>query len=405
MNQSKAHFFSISLQAIYWMVFCSIHSYAAVFLSSLGFASTNIGLVIAISSLISVFAQPIVGSWIDQNNKVRLKKASVILVAMAFVASVSLIVILSSLSIALLFYMLALIFTITLQPLFSALILQLKEKQENVSFGVSRAFGSLAFAGASAFIGSTVEKSTASVIPYITSVLLLALFLIVVNFPVLIGSKKSDKDHEQSMTVTDPLDIPEKFVRRVKKQYPTFLWVIFGLSFIFIFHSMANVFLVKIVQAVGGTQREFGFALSLMAMVEIPVMMGSGILIRRFGTRKLFTFSMVFYVIRSIALLMAGNIVAIYFAQLLQALSFALYIPISVAYVGEIMAKYDRVKGQTLVVSATTLGSVTGSLLGGIVIDMFGVPQMLVIGAASTVIGATLVLLGLKKGQDGTFLS
>jgi PPP family 3-phenylpropionic acid transporter len=222
--------------------------------------------------------------------------------------------------------------------------------------------------------------------------------MIVVNFPVLIGSKKSVEALEKSMTVTDPLDIPEKFVRRVKRQYPTFLWVIFGLSFIFIFHSMANVFLVKIVEAVGGTQRQFGFALSLMAMVEIPVMMGSGKLIRRFGTRKLFAFSMVFYVIRSIALLMAGNMVAIYFAQLLQALSFALYIPISVAYVGEIMAKYDLVKGQTLVVSATTLGSVTGSLLGGIVIDMFGVPQMLVIGAASTVIGATLVLLGLKKG-------
>lgn len=399
MNQSKAHFFSISLQAVYWMVFCSIHSYAAVFLSSLGFASTNIGLVIAVSSLISVFAQPIVGSWIDQNNIVRLKKASVILVAMALAASLMLILILSSISIALIFYMLALIFTITLTPLFSSLILQLKENQENVSFGVSRAFGSLAFAGVSAFIGSTVEKSTASVIPYITCVLMLVLFLIVANFPALKSPTKTDKAHKQNMTATDQLDIPKKFVERVNTQYPTFLWVISGLSFIFIFHSLANVFLVKIVEAVGGTQREFGFALSLMAMVEIPVMMGSGKLIRRFGTRKLFAFSMVFYVIRSIALLMAGNMVAIYFAQLLQAFSFALFIPISVAYVGEIMAKYDLVKGQTFVVSATTLGSVTGSLLGGFVIDMFGVPQMLVIGAASTVIGATLVLFGLRKSQ------
>lgn len=393
----KPHFFSISLQAIYWMVFCSIHSYAAVFLSSLGFASTKIGLVIAISSLISVFAQPIVGAWIDQNNAQRLKKASVIIVAMALIASVILILVLSNIAVALLFYMLALIFTITLQPLFSALILQLKERQESVSFGVSRAFGSLAFAGASAFIGSTVEQSTASVIPWITLFLLLTLFLIVSRFPAIKASNISGSPLRHAQSADDPLYIPEKFVKRVKKQYPTFLWIIFGLSFIFIFHSMANVFLVNIVQAVGGTQRQFGFALSLMAMVEIPVMMGSGVLIRRFGTRKLFMFSMIFYVIRSIALLLADNMMAIYFAQLLQALSFALYIPISVAYVGEIMAKYDRVKGQTLVVSATTLGSVTGSLLGGIIIDMFGVSQMLTVAAASTVIGATLVLLGLKK--------
>jgi len=378
------------------MVFCSIHSYAAVFLSSLGFASTNIGLVIAISSLISVFVQPIVGAWIDQNNTERLKKTSVIIVGIALIASAILILILSHFKFALLFYMIALICTITLQPLFSAMILQLKEHHEQVSFGVSRAFGSLAFAGASAFIGSTVEKSTAAVIPWITAVLLLTLFLIATCFPNVKGITGANTSHE---TALDPLSIPEKFMNRVKRQYPTFLWIIFGLSFIFIFHSMANVFLVNIVQAVGGTQRQFGFALSLMAMVEIPVMMGSGALIRRFGTRKLFAFSMIFYVIRSIALLFAGSMVAIYIAQLLQALSFALYIPISVAYVGELMAPYDRVKGQTLVVSATTLGSVTGSLLGGIVIDFLGVPQMLVFGVASTAIGATFVLLGLKRGR------
>ena len=396
MNRGSSHFFSISLQAVYWMVFCSIHSYAAVFLSSLGFASTNIGLVIAISSLISVFVQPIVGAWIDQNNTERLKKTSVIIVGIALIASAILILILSHFKFALLFYMIALICTITLQPLFSAMILQLKEHHEQVSFGVSRAFGSLAFAGASAFIGSTVEKSTAAVIPWITAVLLLTLFLIATCFPNVKGITGANTSHE---TALDPLSIPEKFMNRVKRQYPTFLWIIFGLSFIFIFHSMANVFLVNIVQAVGGTQRQFGFALSLMAMVEIPVMMGSGALIRRFGTRKLFAFSMIFYVIRSIALLFAGSMVAIYIAQLLQALSFALYIPISVAYVGELMAPYDRVKGQTLVVSATTLGSVTGSLLGGIVIDFLGVPQMLVFGVASTAIGATFVLLGLKRGR------
>lgn len=398
MNPSKAHFFSITLQAIYWMVFCSIHSYAAVFLSSLGFASTNIGLVIAISSLISVFAQPIVGAWIDQKHTERLKKASTVIVAVALIASVTLILILSNLNIAMIVYMIGLVCTITLQPFFSAMILQLKERQEKVSFGVSRAFGSLAFASASAFIGATVDKSSAAVIPWITSGLLMMLFLVVTRFPILNASKLKDASVKHTQTVVDPLDIPEKFVKRVKRQYPTFLWIIFGLSFIFIFHSMANVFLVKIVQAVGGTQREFGFALSLMAMVEIPVMMGSGLLVRRFGTRKLLAFSMIFYVVRSVALLLAGDMVGIYFAQLLQALSFALYIPISVAYVGEIMAKYDLVKGQTLVVSATTLGGVTGSLLGGVVIDAFGVPQMLMIGAVSTVIGASFVLLGLKKG-------
>lgn len=400
MNKVTSQFFSIALQAVYWMVFCSIHSYAAVFLTSLGFASTNIGLVIAISSLISVFAQPVVGAWIDQNNNERLKKASFTIVALGLMASSMLILTLSNLNIALLFYMLALICTITLQPLFSVMILQLKEKYEEVSFGVSRAFGSLAFAGASTFIGSTVEKNTESVIPWITLGLLLTLLIIVSSFPNAKTAKMTEPLQKHAQLTAEEVFASEKFVVRMKRQYPFFLRIIFGLSFIFIFHSMANVFLINIVHAVGGTGRQFGFALSLMAMVEIPVMMGSGALIRRFGTRKLFAFSMIFYVIRSTALLFAGNMVAIYFAQLLQALSFALYIPISVAYVSESMAINDRALGQTLTVSATTLGSVTGSMLGGIVIDVFGVSQMLLLGAASTVIGAAFVLWGLKSRRE-----
>ena len=391
MKPLKSQSYSISLQAVYWMVFCSIHSYAAVFLTNLGFASANIGLVVAISSLISVFLQPLVGAWIDKDATHRINTSSVMIVAAALIASAMLLFTTSITALAMIFYMFGIVCVITLQPIFSALILQLKEKDDSVSFGVSRAFGSLAFAGASTFIGTLVEKNTATIIPWVTLSLLALLFIIVVTFP-----RNEKLPSKASRTSNKKDNIAKTPLHHTFKRYPAFTTIIFGLSFIFIFHSMANVFLINIVQAVGGSERQFGFALTLMAMVEIPVMIGSGVLIRRFGTRKLFAIAMIFYAIRSAALMLADNMTAIYFAQLLQAFSFALYIPVSVAYVGEIMGITDRVKGQTLTVSATTLGSVAGSMLGGIVIDGFGVSQMLLLGFMSTVIGAVLVLWGLR---------
>jgi len=397
MNQIKSQSYSISLQAVYWMVFCSIHSYAAVFLTDLGFASANVGLVVAISSLISVFMQPLVGAWIDKDATHRINTSSVMLVMAALIASGMLLFTLAYTALAMFFYMFAIVCVITLQPIFSALILQLKEKNESVSFGVSRAFGSLAFAGASTFIGTLVEKNTASIIPWVTLTLLAVLFIIVVTFP---RNEKLPLGASTKSVGKGTLD--KVSLHHTFKRYPAFTTIIFGLSFIFIFHSMANVFLINIVQAVGGSERQFGFALTLMAMVEIPVMIGSGVLIRRFGTQKLFAIAMIFYAIRSAALMLADNMTAIYFAQLLQALSFALYIPISVTYVGEIMGFADRVKGQTLTVSATTLGSVVGSMLGGIVIDGFGVQQMLLLGFISTLIGAAFVLWGLRMATHKT---
>lgn len=384
--KSKAQTMSILLQAIYWTTFCSVFSFAAVFLKNLGFSSTNIGFIVAFSSLVAAFSQPIVGTWIDKNQFSRLKKTSVIL---AMASIVTTIVLILPVTWKTPFFILSLILLLTLQPLVSTLIIAIQSVDKRVSFGVSRAFGSLAFAGASSFIGTLVEQRTAVVVPYVSLILYVMLLIILLAFPNQIESV--EKTHEDAHAVSNGKKLS------TVKQYPSFIIVITGLIFIFVFHNISNVFLINIVQAKGGTALEFGYALTLMAMIEIPMMVASGTLMRRFGTKNLLRFAMVFYMLRSFALFSAPNMVGVYVAQLFQAFSFAVYIPVSVVYVNEVMKPYDRVKGQTLLVSAATLGGVLGTLGGGMVIDNFGVPEVLFVGFISTVIGGSLAIFGLSK--------
>lgn len=386
MTNSKPQLMSIILQSVYWMAFCSVFSFAAVFLKDLGFASSSIGLIVALSSMIAAFSQPVVGAWIDKNQIKRLKKTSLGITGAAVVTTIVLIL---PVEWKVPFFVFSLILLMTLQPLVSTLIISMQNAGQKVSFGVSRAFGSLFFAGASSVIGMLVEQRTAAVIPWVTLALYTILFGTIAAFPNQVASV------DVGMDIGDE-EIDGRKVSTMKK-YPMFIIVIIGLMFVFVFHNISNVFLINIVQAKGGTAIEFGYALTLMAMIEIPVMIASGLLMRRFGTRNLLRFAMIFYMLRSFALFYAKDMTGVYVAQLLQAFSFAVYIPVSVVFVNETMKSYDRVKGQTLLVSAATLGGVAGTLGGGIIIDYFGVPEVLFVAFISTVIGGTLVIFGLKQ--------
>ena len=384
----------IIIQSIYWTAFCSVYSYAAVYLQKLSFSSSQVGLIIALSSFIAVIIQPMIGAWTDKGDAKRLRTAALSIVIMTGLSSALMIFYESNRTVIMVLYLIELLGIISTMPLLNAMIIRLTDAGGKVGFGVARAFGSLAFALGSSGLGFLVDQASASVLPKVSLVLLSLLAAAIFAFPQSVALKKQVAVKQQDGSKNTFLS----FIKR----YPGFLFVITGLAMVFVFHTISNVFLVKIIEANGGTEKQFGFALTLMASVEIPTMIFSGALIKKFGTKHLFMFAMVFYVARSMALFVSKDMMGIYFAQLLQAFSFALYIPISVAYVNERMALFDKVKGQTMIVSATTLGGVVGSIVGGNVIDRYGIREVLLLGLISVSIGAVLVIIGLLRNGKST---
>jgi PPP family 3-phenylpropionic acid transporter len=384
----------IALQGVYWTAFCSFYSYAAVFLLGLSFSSSSIGLLMAGASMLAVILQPAMGHWVDNGvshyGHSRLKKISLGIVLVAWGSSIGLVLFKSAILPVILLYFTGLTGIIVLQPLFSALILSQGDGGQRVNFGVARAFGSFFYAIGSVLIGVLIEAISPGILPLISTGLIGVLLVVVVSFP-------EGKCDTRETAANTELDLKKSSGFGFIHQYPGFLKILIGLAFVFVFHTMAGVFLVNVIEANGGTESQLGFALMVMAAVEIPVMIGSNQLMKRFGIKRLFIVAMLCYILRSLGLLMAQDMMGIYFAQMLQACSFAIYIPISVAFINDWMASGDKVKGQTMIVSATTLGSVAGSVFGGMIIDQFGVSAMLLTGTISATIGAGLVIWGLIK--------
>lgn len=57
----------IFIQIFYWALSCSTYAFANSYLSAKGFSISDIGNVLAISSLISVVIQPLVARVIEEN--------------------------------------------------------------------------------------------------------------------------------------------------------------------------------------------------------------------------------------------------------------------------------------------------------------------------------------------------
>ena len=101
--------------------------------------------------------------------------------------------------------------------------------------------------------------------------------------------------------------------------------------------------------------------------------------------------------IKALLTLLAPNVFGIYIAQITQLLGFALQVPASVYYVNALMKPQDRVKGQAFMTATNTLGSIGGSLIGGVVLDTFGVSVLLLIGFGMAAVGMLITFISTEK--------
>ena len=58
------------MQSGYWMTYCTVLSFAAVFLQARGYSGTEIGVILAASNLTALVLQPLVADLADRSKKV-----------------------------------------------------------------------------------------------------------------------------------------------------------------------------------------------------------------------------------------------------------------------------------------------------------------------------------------------
>lgn len=373
------------MQFFYWGLFTAYYAFGASYLYSLGLTSGVTGLVLAATGLLSALLQPCIATVADRSPTLHTKALALLVAAPAFLLLLLCLLLSGKASVGVMvaLYGGAWLLLLALQFLISSFGMEYAAAGIPLNFGTARAVGSLGYALLSYLMGILSARLGLTVLlPFSAAMALLLLLSLCLWKPL-------------PKAVRQESDAPVRggFFRR----YPRFLLFLAGSILAMTAYCMCCNFLVRIVENLGGGSEELGTAVMIAALCEIPTIFLSLHLRKRFGSGRLMRVAAVMLAVKAALLYAATSIPFLYCAMLSQLLSYALFIPISVYYVDGLMGQGDKVRGQALMTFVPTVGTSVGSLIGGALLDRFGVSGMLLFCVVCSVVGAGVMLLGTEK--------
>lgn len=387
-----------NLQGLYWMLYGLSTAFVTVFLLSKGFTSSSIGVIVAISNIFAAVGQMAVGTLVDRYRRITWKKLILLFSAIEAVCLITLMIFSKSMVInGVLFPLFSLLLYFQM-PLVNAALFYYTSRGEKIDFGSARGMGSLTYALISFIAGQCIVRFGEQSIIYIGVILIAVFACITLSMPYYKDDLSVDQvkvaKKKEAEEISGCASFPE-FIRT----YPAFMIMCLGTILVMAFHNIIHTYMIQMIEAVGGDSGSMGTAFSWEAIVEIPVMFGFFILIKRFQSRTLMMFAGIGFLIKAICICIAGSVLAIYGAETFQMIGYAVLASASVYYANDQMKPGDRVKGQGYMTASMSIGGVLGNFSGGFIYDALGLSSLkmaLILFAAS---GAVLMILGGLAGK------
>lgn len=389
------------INIIYYMSFCTIHAFAAVYLLDKGFSNTEIGILLAVANTFSALLQPYVAGLIDKPGK--FTNRNVIMGSSALILLGSLILMFVNDVHVIIFIVFALIYMIQFvyQPVITALVFEYQKAGANIFYGLARGLGSAGFAVSSAFVGNAVESFGVQFLLYVNVATMAALVLVTYFFRKPTGQIEETSATSQTLSNGEGEAKAHNNLFEFAKLYPVFMILLVATVLLFFGHNMLNDYLIQIIKNVGGSEKDLGYATFLAALLELPTMATISLIIKKVSPKKLLIMAGTFFTIKVLVMLVATNMAMVYASQACQLLAYAAFIPSAAYYVNEQLQELDQVKGQAFISSGITLGGVFSGLICGPVLDKAGVKTMLIIGLVVSAIGTiTIFKAMLSKNKN-----
>ncbi len=367
--------FSI-LQFFFWSTWAIYGSYLVYYLTYRGYTNMEIGALMSFRTFMEILGPPIIG-YICDHFKTRKTVFMICMILMGLII------------IPFSFYNRAMIFIAAgligflwspQQSILDSWILETSPEM-TANYGFMRAWGSIGFALVVAVFGVVIENLgwTFHFMSYgilITAVLITAWKIKDNSY----NQKHKIKGPEDSKNnLTDESNSSEENNMRFYQLFlnKKYLFILLVTVVLFIPISMIFIYLAPIIQATGGTSRHLGYALFFNALSEAPVFFAGKKIIKKFKTKHLLLISSVFYLLR---IIITSQITApeyFVFFGLFQSVSYGLFL-ISIRHYVKMIAPTElQTTAQSIVLMAAFgLGGITASLLGGFLIDNYGMNVM-----------------------------
>lgn len=381
------------VQMLFWAAYAIVYGYVSVYLLGSGFSSTLEGTIVALSAVFAALLQPYLAEKTDRAGGKAVKKVLFLLFLLFLLVLVLLFVMKPAAGFGHvmtgILYCAAILLLQAATPFVYSLGTVSARSGGNLNYGLARGLGSAGYSLASFLAGRAINKTGIKFIPGVSIILLVLLLIAVLVFPFPDAARVTETESSGKETGKKK----ESFF----KKYPQFALVILGTVCLYITHMMVNTFGFQIVTSKGGGNAELGVGTALAALTEIPVNIVFGHFQKKVVPRFWFIASGIFYVVRAAGYLFLPSVGGYYAMQFLQLSSWAVIGIVSIFYVSSVMVPEDEVKGQAFFTMALSVATVVSSLIGGPLIDSFGISAMLSVALASAIAGTLIIAAAFLK--------
>lgn len=348
-------------------------SFFQLYLQDAGMNKFEIGSLMALGPLVSLFANPFWMKWSDRLHNTRrilliMMKGTLLLLQLVFHAGTYGMV-----------YLAMILFFFFQSPLFAqsnTLILGYTASQPK-RFGAFRNWGSIGWAVVAVTAGMLIDRIGISRLSFlVTGILLLAIGTVLLLPPLKAASE------------TPPIRLRGLAQFVINRYFVAFILLGIVVS---VPNVMNNTFMSLYITELGGSKTMVGFAVFLSSFLEVAVL----ILFHRFLKRSLPTLIgclglvSVLFCIRWLMMAGASHPLEVAFIQIMHCITFGGYFYVGIQVVSQLVPPAYRASAQSLfTLTWSGISGVIGSLAGGWLYQNFGGATMYNMGFMMALVGA-----------------
>lgn len=382
------------MQLLYWTGGCAFVGFAAAFLQEIGFLNAEIGTISAASSAIGFALMLFVSARIDRTDGQSAYYALFITVAAQTLLLPAILCPGKPCLTVSAGYTLYLSLTLVLSSLVSKIYLDLRGEGVEIDFGFARGLGSLGYALGSLLLGYLLEMLHA------LPLLLLGhgLFLLLAAAAECI--RRNGIHTEAAGKRTEEGGFRISALSSILKNYPRFLFLVLGIALVSCANKTLTLFLVNIVQNVGGNVASFGALGAFLSFLEVPVIFLFSRFRKKWNVAALLFASMLFYTLKIAGYCLAASVGALWATSLFHAFSTGLLHPASVEYVRETIPHRNSATAQSMINGAPLLFSFFASIIFGKLLDLNGTDLVLRLLLFLAALGTLICFLALHRREN-----
>jgi len=352
------------LQFTFWCSWCAFTSFVALYLKTEGLSQSQIGFALSVNTLSGIMGQLVWGFLCDRFGTIR----RIFLAANVMIAIVILSFLLFKGTTATLLLMGLLGFAQIPQPSILDTWILKKLPNREKEYGSIRLWASIGFALFALGFGTIINLLGFAVLFIAPTVFIMASLILAWTL--------EDIDRRDGGAGSMRLKSAFKELA-ANKGFLYFIAVCFTIG---LAARTTHLLLPLIIEAVEGTSFHLGLALFITGVAEIPMLLLSKRLSKRFKPQSLVLLSVLCYGVQFALLFHANSLFLVFVAMAFQGLAFGNLLPSVRLFVYKETPESLRTTAQTITDAIySSLAGVIGSAVGGIIIQKSGLPTLIMV--------------------------